>query len=286
MITFSTLGSHGRLGNQLFQYSILKFISLNLGYEIQLPFHIFENEHHGQKCLLNNFKLKSCKFVNTIKKDYFFVENGFFENINNRIFDNSILKINDNTEILGFFQNPNYYQAIKKELIEELEINENISFKIKNLIKDIKSPTVSLHLRRGDLSDNTNPIDYQWSNDFSENSIQYKYYSKALSLVPKDSIIFLFTGGSRLNFENNDYEWCKQHFKDKRIRFMEDLNDLETFHLMSICNYNITSFASTFSWWASFLNENNNVIAPKIYYPTAPISIDKVYPKDWHLINI
>jgi len=286
MITFSTLGANGRLGNQLFQYSILKYISINTDYEIRLPHSIFNNVHHGQKCMLNNFKLKSCVFLNEIKTKYVFSEDGFFDSLNKREYDTSLLNINDDTDLMGFFQNPKYYQTIRNELIDEFEINDSIKIKINDLIKDIKKPLVSLHVRRGDLSDNTNPIDYNWANDFSENSIQYRYYSQALSLIPKDCKIILFTGGSRLNNNKNDYDLCKKIFTDNRLIFLEDLNDIETFYLMSICNYNITSFSSTFSWWASFLNKNNNIIAPKIYYPTIPMDSNKIYPTNWHLINL
>ena len=34
MITFSQLGKHGRLGNQLFQYAALKGLSVKNGYDI------------------------------------------------------------------------------------------------------------------------------------------------------------------------------------------------------------------------------------------------------------
>ena len=37
MITFSKLGTLGRLGNQLFQYAAVRALSLHAGYELALP---------------------------------------------------------------------------------------------------------------------------------------------------------------------------------------------------------------------------------------------------------
>jgi hypothetical protein len=285
MITFSQIGSLGRLGNQLFQYAILKKISLETNYDIELPFSILQNIHHGQKCLLNNFKLPSCKFKNDVKVKNIFIEKGFYENINYRNFDEKLFQLPDDTDLIGFFQNVEYYESIKKELIHEFELQNVIQNKIKSILTEFKRPIVSLHIRRGDVSDNTNPIDYEWSNRFDENSTQYKYYTKALQLIPDNSTILLFTGGSRENNIIKDYEWCEKYFTDKRIKTIKDLNDIETFCLMSNCDYNITSFASTFSWWASFLNPNNKIIAPKKYYPTIEIEFNKIYPNDWTLIE-
>jgi hypothetical protein len=96
--------------------------------------------------------------------------------------------------------------------------------------------------------------------------------------------ILLFTGGSRKNVLESDIDWCKRHFKDERIVFVEGFNDIETFSLMKSCDYNITSFASTFSWWASFLNKKNNVIAPKNFYPSMVLDTSNVYPENWKLL--
>ena len=50
MITFSKLGEYGRLGNQLFQYSILYSVGTENGYDYMIP-NIDDKVWHGQKCL-------------------------------------------------------------------------------------------------------------------------------------------------------------------------------------------------------------------------------------------
>lgn len=281
MITNTNIGYDGRLGNQLFQYAILKSISNKTGYQIVLPTDLSTRTWHGQECMLKYFKLPSCEYSDEPPK-YIYKES------NPRYYDNNIYNIPDNTSLSGFFQHPNYYVDLQNDLRIEFELHESIQNKILQLLSNYKNSTVSLHMRRGDLSDGStgNPVDVAWSNDYSKGSIIENYYTNALSIIPSDSTIFLFTGGSRNGKVNvSDIQWCVNNFNDSRIIYLDNLSDIETFALMSMCDYNITSFASTFSWWASFLNKNENIISPKLYYPSLPsLTPDLVYPKNWTLI--
>jgi len=52
------------------------------------------------------------------------------------------------------------------------------------------------------------------------------------------------------------------------------------------CDHNILSHASSFGWWASYVNPNPNKIgvAPKYYHPDEPSLIrEKFYPKEYIL---
>ena len=278
MITFDNIGEYGRLGNQLFQYAILKSVSLKTGYDIVLNKNFTNRVWHNQKCLLNNFKIPSCQFSNNIN-----YKNVYEEKIT-RSYDEKIYNVDDNTNFFGFFQHPSYYNDIREHLINEFELNDDVMEKVLDYLHKFNNTIVSLHVRRGDVSDGTNPIDTNWSNDFSEGSILNQYYTNALKLIPNNSTILLFTGGSRKNELNQDLEWCKNNFKDERIIFVDGFTDIETFGIMKSCDINITSFASTYSWWASFLNKNNNVIAPMNFYPSSVINPLDVYPKNWNLI--
>ena len=278
MITFSNIGVLGRLGNQLFQYALLKSVSNKTGYDIVLP-NLSDRKWHGQKCLLHNFKLPSCVFGELSIHQQFNERSG-------RAFDEEVFTIKDRTDFYGFFQHPKYYTDIVDALRNEFELIPNLQDRVTSYLSKYTKPTVSLHVRRGDASDGTT-ADSIWTNDFAEGSFLYEYYTKALSAIPKNCDILLFTGGSRKKDGDylSDLEWCKKHFKDDRITFVDDLNDIETFGVMKECDYNITSFSSTYSWWASFLNQNENIIAPKLYYPAQPdLKPEDVYPDNWNLI--
>ena len=72
MITNLKIGNMGRIGNQLFQYSFLRGISLKLNHTICLPKNsdlIF----HGQHFLLKKFNL-NCEFSDEIKPNNFYKE--------------------------------------------------------------------------------------------------------------------------------------------------------------------------------------------------------------------
>jgi len=277
MIFFTEIGRYGRLGNQLYQYAILKSVSLRKGYRISMPLDLSKREWHGQKCLLENFKLPSTVFTDLRPKRFYNEKDG-------RTYFNNVYDIEDDTGFHGFFQHPKYYEDIQDDLIHEFELKDEINHKVKNFLSNYGENVVSLHVRRGDMCDGTNPIDTKWSNDFSDNSFLKKYYLNALSEIPKNSTVLLFTGGSRDKDNKNDLIWCEKNFNDDRIIFVDNLSDIESFGVMSNCKYNITSFASTFSWWASFLNRNKNIIAPKNYYPSHNINSENIYPSNWKLI--
>lgn len=277
MITFKDIGKCGRLGNQLFQIAILKTIALKKGYHILLPFEALERCYDGQKSLLPNFVFKTIKFG----------EPNFIHTYNEKadwFYDENIFNIQDNTNFAGYFQNPKYFIPFREQLIEEFQLAEEIEFKIQTFLKRFNNNTVSLHIRRGDYSDGSIPSNSWWSNDLQQNSILNSYYSKAFQQIPSDSTIFLFTGGSKNNDNTQDLQWCKNYFKDERIIFVDFLSDIESFALMKSCDYNITSFVSSFTWWSAFLNKNNNVVAPLNYHPTSNLHISDLCPLNWKFV--
>jgi hypothetical protein len=278
MITFNNLGVQGRLGNQLFQYALLTAVAIKTKNKIVLPEDLFEKTWHGQKCLLNNFKLPSLNFSS--KTDFkIYKEKEWMQ------FDKNVFEINENIDFDGFFQNINYFYDIKEEVQKEFAMKDCVENKINSILKNFQNTKVSLHVRRGDCSDGTNPDLAKVANDFSNNSLQYQYYDKALKLLPKKSTIFLFTGGSRTkNDYSEDLLWCQKHFEDERIIFINDLTDIESFCFMKNCDINILSFASTFSLWASYLNKSQDCIAPHHFYPHININLNNLFFPNWTVL--
>jgi len=261
MITFSSLGHHGRLGNQLFQLGLLMSINFKCNYDIVLPKDLFKRKHHGQACLLNYFKLPTVTFSDILTTNKTYNEKIPFK------YDPEVFKVEDNTNFHGHFENINYIKEIREVLQKEYTIEQSIENKITNLLNKHNNPVASLHIRRGDNADGTNPTTSSL-NDTNKDSVFQKYYKQALKEIPSNSVIYLFTGGSRTGCNKDDYNWCKKVFDyDNRIIFAENLNTIETFCFISKCDYNIMSFVSTFSWWGSFLNKNDNIIVPKQFNP-------------------
>lgn len=269
MITFTNLGQYGRLGNQLYQYAALKATALKHGYVCKIP-NPMTKTWHGQNCQLGLFNLETEYLT---PEDYTQIQHKISESGNLAGLYTPILeKIEDNTDISGFYQNIRYFSEfsdqIKKELTPKKKIQE-IEKRFINKIKEVGKPLVSLHIRTGDMNDGTNPI-YQKhysDNPFDKNSTVGKYVTRAIDHF-SDVIFLVFVGGSRTADDRADIAWAKNWFKDSKFIVSETNNPISDFTRMSLCDHNIISFCSSFSWWAAYINQNSGktVVCPKNYH--------------------
>ena len=298
MITFVQLGSLGRLGNQLFQYAALRGLGLMNGYETKIP-NPDNKEWHGQRCLLNNFNIQS-KYLNANdlnKLRYTYDEVDHMTN------DKCFYNIRDYTNINGFFQSTFYFGKFKEEIKAELTPKKIFLEEARESIYKLKSKyqgyeIVSIHLRRGDNTDNTDPNQVELNRLYGipqskfkkKNSMYFTYLEKAKNKFQNKKIKFMiFTGGKRWD-ENNkdDLKWCKDNFLGEEYIFSDAESPMQDFSLIMFCDHNILSPASTFGWWAAYLNKNETkkVIAPNNYHPdVANFNYRQgFYPKEWIII--
>ena len=290
MITFSQLGKYGRLGNQLFQYAMIKSVAIERGYQLKIPNPeqiIFQN----QKCYLNKFNL-SCDYLTD--KDLSQIQHKFVEP-NHAIFWPEVFSAKDNTDFYGFFQNYNYFAKHIDVIRNEFRLNQSIVEEASNYIENIKDGTeiVSIHVRRGDNSDGTNPeyVNFYGQGDILTKDSDYgKYLYPALELFLNKNVKFLvFSGGSRKGDGHNqtDIEWCKSNFKQDNIIFCEGNSDIVDFEIMRQCDHNITCHMTSFGWWAALLNDNpNKIVVASKNYAIPPDGRERwgFYPKTWRLI--
>lgn len=282
-VTFSNFGNYGRLGNQLWQYAFLKAYQLKRKDDVNvfLP-KLSEKYWHGQPCLLENFN------ISIPQNEQILIHNLFVEK-DPQDYNENIYSINDDVDFLGFFQNMKYFINYEEEVRKDLTLKNLYDIESKKILDSIRKngkEIVSLHVRRGDLVSQVNDQNY-----FTENGIFFKYMEKAISFFDDDKYYFLiFSGGSRDGDDVNDVIWCKQNLyflKGKQFNFCHSNDALAIFSLMQNCDHNIMSHASSFSWWACYLNQNKHkkVIAPKFYFIDRPEKIvDNFYPKEFILI--
>jgi hypothetical protein len=281
MITFLQLGQYGRLGNQLFQYAALKSLSLCRGYEIKLPRNIYETSWHSQKCLLSNFNLK---FSDLENNDLYQLKtyDQYSLTGSGQAFDRNFFNLEDNTNLIGFFQNLKYFEEYSESVKEDFKIKSSIVEQSEKYLRDkfsLKRPVVSIHVRRGDYSDA----------QFSNQQLIQAYIEKCISYFNDEVDFLLFTGGSREPGENNinDVEYLKDNYRRTNFYYSETNNPMIDFSLMTMCNHNIISHDSTFSWWAAYLNDTKD---RKVFAPKNPRSLDQTieydnfYPDDWILL--
>ena len=287
MITFTQLGEHGRLGNQLFQYAALKAAALRNGYECKIPDP--QKQHwHGQDCLLNQFNIEAS-----------YLQESDIQKIKNYITDNNVLpgtyspvleQISDNTDLFGFFQNTKYFADYSKQIISELTPQKKLVDWAQNRLNKLRDGKriVSLHIRRGDQTDGTNPeyVKHYGSGPFDLSCNVGRYIVTSLSEF-NDCNVLVFVGGSRSGNDIDDIKWAQNYFSDDKFIVSQTNNPLQDFALMSQCDHNIISFASSFGWWAAYINPNPEkiIIAPKDYHLDGNYnSREGFYPINWKII--
>jgi hypothetical protein len=150
----------------------------------------------------------------------------------------------------GYFQSEKYFQHNSKA-IKEL-------FDIKPLF--YSSNYTTLHVRRGDYL----------KNPHIHPTCTVEYYEKALSMVRGEVFVF-----------SDDIWWAKDNLKNKRLHFVEDKDEIESFRLMAGATNSIIS-NSSFSWWAAWLRVNNGItIAPKVWFGPDGPNYSDVVPENW-----
>lgn len=292
MITFYELGQLGRLGNQLFQYAALRSLSLEKGYELKIP-DPTTREWHGQTCLLDKFNLEA----DYLDKDDLKKIVHLYNEPSHERFDKNFFNLPDNLNISGFFQSTFYFDKFKDQIIKELtpkkELLENSKEQIAKLKEKFKGyEIVSLHMRRGDNTDNTDPNQVKYNNSYggkslTENSVYYSYFKNATSHFKNKKVKFMiFTGGKRWSDSNQeDMEWCKKYFTGTGFVYSEDNSPIEDFCLITSCDHHILSHVSSFGWWAAYLDQKENLtVAPLKYDPETTYNYRTgFYPKRWIL---
>jgi len=250
----------GGLGNYLFEIACAYAYSLKYNKELVLTVNDSIVVHKHLNVYKNNI-LTNVKFTeNHLKNSETYTEPFFHFN--------EIPKSEGNLYLNGHFQSDLYFKDYRNEIINLFSFPEEQQIAIKEKYKNVLDKnTCSIHVRRGDYlnSPNHHPV------------ISLNYIMKATKQMPEDSVFVVFS---------DDITWCKQNLPNlpDKFVFIEGNLDYEDLLLMTLCKNNIIC-NSTFSWWAAWLNTNENkkVIAPKKWFGPAYSQYDlkDLYPSDW-----
>ena len=264
MLTFSSLGNNGHLGNQMFQYAALKGIASNRGLDWVMPTkNKFGSSYYLRSNLHDCFTLINCGIENKIDiVSPAKIEERFFH------FDEELFNsCPANVDLNGYFQTSKYFEHIEEDIREDFTFYEETEIAAKDFLDKIDGKYASLHIRRTDYV----------SNDYYHKSLGWDYYSKAIELIPADYKIIIFS---------DDIDWCMQQevFNSNRFIFSTTNNPYVDLCIMSKCNANIIA-NSTYSWWGAWLNTKSDkiVIAPAQWFGIgyAHHNTKDLYPTDW-----
>jgi hypothetical protein len=243
----------GGLGNYLFQISTAISLGQDVGSEVYFNPYNSIKVHRNILDYQDNI-LRNVQFQNNIIIDKIYKETDFSYNQ---------LPLEKNLYLLGYFQSENYFNHNRDLILNLFEP----SIEIKNYILN-KYPSLndenscSIHIRRGDY---VNLKDHHPVTSLS-------YYQTAINTMNINTKYFIFS---------DDIEWCKQNFIGENYIFVENEEDYISLYMISLCKDNINA-NSTFSWWGSWLNKNDNkkVIFPSLWFGEKKKLITKdIYPE-------
>ena len=197
--------------------------------------------------------------------------------------------VNRNVMIYGYFQSYKYFQENYAIIYRMLNIDKMKTDLLNNLT--LSSPEyldleniVSIHFRIGDYKkiQHVHPLA---TYDFYERSLQY---FKSLH-QDKDFNILYFCE----DCDMDDVSVIINKLVDKFpmytfIRGTNTLEDWQQMLLMSCCHHNIIA-NSSFSWWAAYLNSNNDKIVcyPSVWFgQVANNDTRDLCPSNWNRINV
>lgn len=245
----------GGLGNFMFQISAAYSLALDNNDESVFDIKTSRIGHKKIETYISNI-FRKINF-GQVNPEYFYNETKFtYEK----------LPYVKNILLNGYFQSDKYFKNNRDKILNLFSIDKVSLDYINNKYKgfDFEDST-SLHVRRGDYKNL--PLHHP--------TCEIQYYKNAIEVIqPKTLLIF-----------SDDIEWCKENFKfyENKIIYIYDNPDYIELWLMSLCKNNIIA-NSTFSWWAAWLNNNNNktVVAPNKWFgPMITHEIKDLILEEW-----
>jgi len=255
-VSFSMLGSYGRLCNQMFQVAAVSCLAKDRNLQLILP-----DESRAE--IRNHFKIPAVDLNEQTAQfiKYRWNEPGFSHS-------REMALIPGNCDVVGYLQSWKY-------ITDPEHVRKIFQFEetLRNATKDklpVGKQRVAIHVRRGDyvkLRDTHPPLSVD-------------YYRAAIDILRKrlGSVDFIAF--------SDDREWCRQNIAEATV--YEGLSNIEDLCAMSSCEHHIIA-NSSFSWWGSWLASSSEqvVIAPKNWFgPSGPKDTQDLLPEHYEVIDV
>jgi len=261
----------GGLGNQMFQYAFGRYLSLKN--KTELKYHFTNALFNIQRSYeLDVFNIKAKPATDKDLKKLGVFKNRIVNRILYLIDERLKIRLNKNTitdrpphkldlslfnskndyYLQGYWPNTSYLNQIERVIRKDFTFKKKLDQRNKNILSLIKKTnSISVHVRR---------TDYITNKRNKHKFIGFDYYKKSVDGIVKqinNPVFFIFS---------DDITWCTKNFKFSYPMHFFDHNQGKNSYkdmlLMSNCRHNIIA-NSTFSWWASWLNINDNKIVIK-----------------------
>jgi hypothetical protein len=236
----------GRMGNWLFECATTLGLALRNDVEFSVPSKTFNDFHNPLYTQhLVNHKWQEGKIDIVIQEPHFHYAPIEYK----KEWDNS------QVELRGYWQSEKYWSDFKKEVIDLLAFpyipNEGF---------------VSVHLRRTDF--------ITYSNKHPE--VKDEWYNEAMAMFPNKKFIFF----------SDEINYCKEKWGHRNDCYFSEGKSIEQDMIdMSCCVGGHINSASTYSWWGSYLdrNEDKKIITPKLWFTPNWDGADTkdIIPESW-----
>lgn len=288
----------GGLGNQLFQYSVGRRLSIETATELVLDLKLIGREYEGiyrHDYQLDPFNIsaetavsstlplnldgirrklvKGTSMISPMLSASLFDE---YRETTEFMFDSAVFGLPGDVCLNGYWQSWKYFQDIRESLLSELSIDGEPEGENRKWAEKIsKTNAISLHVRRGDYV--SMGID-----------LPSEYYRRALrkiALNEDDATVFVFSDDIQWVKDNEDAMVPDTGVELEYVTSNDVDNPQEDMRLMWSCDHNIIS-NSTFSWWGAWLNRNEEkqVIAPQTWFSRDVEELD-IVPPDWETVG-
>jgi len=173
-------------------------------------------------------------------------------------------------EFYGYFQSSKNFYGFGDRLSELFQPTDEFIEKIYRNFPEIKKEnTISIHIRRGDYLSIGTILP----------TIDKSYIDECLNKIGNYNHIFIFS---------DDVNWAKENLIYENSTIVDSLEDYEDLWVISLCKINIMS-NSSFSWWGTFLNKNENkeTYVPSIWFgPNGERNYSDIYEDNWIKIKV
>ena len=250
----------GGLCNRLFQ--ICFGYAMSIKYDTDFCFenwhYILHHSNQRYEWLLERFtSFANYTHVHPVTYNIAYDEKPFDVVYVENIFD-SIFPKNNNIFARGYFQTEKYLIDYRKEILEILKEPSYVTEYIDTLNKTELGEAYFMHIRVGDYLQSPP----HWVH-------LEKYYIRCLNLIPDNTPIYVFS-----NFPNDiivHYPNIIEILKHRKTIIVNIDDEVISLYLMSRCRKGGICSNSSFSWWASWLNTNDE---KKIFMPEKWYSIE------------
>jgi hypothetical protein len=253
---FVTCHLAGQLGNQLFQIAAVIEYALENGCEARFPtLKEAKDGEENSRYILH--RLNTAPFPEGTTFESFSVPG-------ERLYSPIAYQGNKNLCFDGFYQSEKFFRKHAEAIRDLFGPTDEILVEIHQKYgKILQEPTVAVHVRTF-IPDGWDP----------HQMVQMGYYLTAMNHFPIHSHFLVFSDAM---------EWTRRFFPKggRKVTFIEGNPPHIDFYLMSLCDHQIVSCHSTFSWWAAWLNKNPNKIVIAADLTRRTRITDDFLPDSW-----